>query len=609
VSRRRELALAAIVALATLVAYQLVFGGFFPSSNGRVGHDYGYFLPQLLTGLFWFERNGALEVPWFNPSLGAGIPFFPNPNCGYYSVPQVLALVVDPLAAVRITLILFAAIGYLGTYVLLRRVLNAGVWPAMLGAVAFAFNGYFSHRMLIGHILFHSYMLLPWIVYLATRTLPASRRGMRILLDSVLAGIGFAYTFQSGNFHGVMTMILLTAVVGLILVARGPGGWSWLPRLFISGCVALLISCSKLGAAAAFMSSFPRSGYPLPGTAGVSSALSLLFRSLFWIAPANAGSESLVNYELDIGVQEFEYGVSPVPAAVMILLVVWRIVSRRPPAFRARACAAYAAIALLLLVPIAINVYQPDWNAFLKRLPILGSSSLLIRHFSAFTAFAVLLAALSLEGLPAVARPPLAWVGMLGVIGFHALGDRTYYSEQYYDPAPVQTSWRAVRSSGDPPAVTRLVAPVDENGQPLPIPIDRNDALIRGESQLICYEPIFGYFLEWYPFDRVQEWLPFDRLPQGVPVETRVPGGWCFNEPSYFLFPAQNGGAPGDPFPEARLEELRTFLDWRPLPFEKSVLQEWLDRLNIAALLAVASFLVAWPFLRRSWRSRPEPVG
>ena len=140
----RERLLAVGVGALALIAYQTLFGDFFPSPNGRVGHDYGYFLPQLLTGVFWFERNGPLAVPWFNPSLGAGIPFYPNPVCAYYSLPQAIALAVDPLTTVRITLILFATAGYAGTYLLLRRVLEAGVWPALLGAVVFAFNGYYA---------------------------------------------------------------------------------------------------------------------------------------------------------------------------------------------------------------------------------------------------------------------------------------------------------------------------------------------------------------------------------------------------------------------------------------------------------------------------------
>jgi len=597
--RAREVAFVGGVLVLTLAAYQALFGGFFPSPGGTVGHDYGYFLPQLLTGYFWFEQNGPFEVPWFNPALGGGIPFYPNPGCAYYSLPQALAFFVDPLRAVRITLIVFAAAGYTGTYLLLRRVLAVGMWPALLGAVTFTFNGYYSHRMLIGHLAFHSYMLLPWIAYFATRPLPDARRTWRILCDSTLVGLGYAYSFQSGNFYGIPAVVLVTIVVGLILVSRGPGGWAFLPRLALGGGAALLLCCSKLGAASAFLASFPRTGYPLPGASSVGAALALLAQSLFWYAPAGAGSEILVNHQVGIEVHELEYGVSPVPAALLVLLILWRLVSRRWPVADGRRAAACTAIAVLLLVPLAVNIYQPEWNAFLKSLPVLGSSSLLIRHFSAFTAAAVLFGALALEALPARSHAPLALAGIAGVLVFSALEDRGHYRQQHYDPAPVVAAWREAQASGSPPPITRIVAPVDAEGRPIDAPLDRNDALIHGGSQLICYEPIFGYFQEWFPLDRMQSWLRFDLIREGIPAETRVPGGWSFNEPSYFLFGEENGGAPGDPFPADRLEDLRAFLDWRPFPFEKPARQVWLDRLNLAALLGAALVLAICPFLRR----------
>jgi hypothetical protein len=368
--------------------------------------------------------------------------------------------------------------------------------------------------------------------------------------------------------------------------------------------VALLLSASKLGAAAAYVASFPRTGYPLPGAPSVSAALGLVAKALFWYAPPDAGTEVLVNHGLRIGVQEFEYGVSPVPAVLLGLLAVWTAATRRWPAIGVRRAATAGAIGVLLLLPVAVNVYEPGWNAFLKSVPVLGGSSLLLRHLSALTAVAAVMGALALERLPARSRAPLAMAGMVAVVVFNALADRAYYRNQPYDPAPVVASWREVRASGSPPRITRIVAPFDANGQ-LWAPIERNSALVRGESQLICYEPIFGYFQEWFPFDRVRAWLPFDGLREGVPAGERVAGGWGFNEPSYFLFGEVNGGAPGDPFPAERLDDLHAFLDWRPFPFRKPARQVWLDRLNVAALVGVALFLAARPLVRRV-RVRPR---
>ena len=158
-SGRRAALIGPAVGVVAVAAFQWIFGGFFPSANEHIGHDYGYFLPQLLNGFYWYEQNGLGAIPWFTPALGAGVPFYPNPANIFYSAPQFLAFVVDPLTAVRLTIVLFAAAGYAGMLALLRGPFRLGLGAALFGAVAFTFNGFYAHRMLVGHLAFHSFML------------------------------------------------------------------------------------------------------------------------------------------------------------------------------------------------------------------------------------------------------------------------------------------------------------------------------------------------------------------------------------------------------------------------------------------------------------------
>ena len=101
--------------------HYLIFSQFLPNRVGGLGNDYGMFLPALLDGYFWYEANGLLTVPWFTASFCGGLPKFPNPQALYFSVPQFLVFVVDPLQGVRLTLLLFGFVGLAGTYALLRR--------------------------------------------------------------------------------------------------------------------------------------------------------------------------------------------------------------------------------------------------------------------------------------------------------------------------------------------------------------------------------------------------------------------------------------------------------------------------------------------------------
>ena len=56
-----------------LVAYQRIFVHILVSPDGSMGHDYGLFLPTLLSGYFWYRANGLTEVPWFTSAQCGGL--------------------------------------------------------------------------------------------------------------------------------------------------------------------------------------------------------------------------------------------------------------------------------------------------------------------------------------------------------------------------------------------------------------------------------------------------------------------------------------------------------------------------------------------------------
>jgi len=579
-----------------LAVFQVFFGGFFPSANGHIGHDYGYFFPQLLTGFYWFEQNGPWAVPWFTPALGGGLPYYPNPANTYYSVPQLLVLFMDPLAAVRVSLVLFAAVGYGGAYLMLRRALGCGPWAALLGAVLYLFNGFYSARMLVGHLAFHSIMVLPWIAWLAARPLPERGRLRRALFDALAAGALITYMFQSAYFYGIPAVVIAVACVALLASLHRPGelgGWSWIPRLGGAGAVSLLLCCSKFNASIALMSSFPRSGYPLPGFDGIGTGLWVLARALFWYAPPEAAEAAMTNTQYNLARHEFEFGVTPVPLVLMLLgalLWVAALARGRVRPSWSRSVPRVALVVVLLVVPFAINVYSPGWNAFLKTVPFVKSSSSLLRNMVVYMPVAIALGALGLEALPARARAPLALAGIALALVFVSRDDRHLYAEEIYDPGPIVEAWHAVRAGGEVPPVRTMTAPFDARGNPH-TPIDRNDALVRGESQLICYEALFGYQLEFL--------FPLHALRLG-PAELRGPEGYNTRNPALFVFPAENEGRAGDPFRVNQLAEMRAFLSYRPFPFARSARQIWLDRVNVLALALAGLALATYPL----WRPR-----
>ena len=100
------------------VFFHLLFADYFFNVRG-IGHDYSYFLPALLDGVYRFKNHGFRPY-LFSPAFCGGLPVMANPQSMVYSTPQLLSYLTNPLNAVYLTFLIFAQLGYLGFYLLLR---------------------------------------------------------------------------------------------------------------------------------------------------------------------------------------------------------------------------------------------------------------------------------------------------------------------------------------------------------------------------------------------------------------------------------------------------------------------------------------------------------
>jgi hypothetical protein len=521
----------------------------------------------------------------------AGIPYYANPNNLYISLPQALLLAFDFDVAFRATFLVFAAIGFWGAYLLLRRSMALSLPAALVGAAIFLWNGFYSHRFIVGHLAFHSFMLVPWIARVLTRTVPAdpAARRWRVAVDSCLAGLGFAYMFQSANVHGLLPAVIAIACIGLLLSTAqgsGDGGLRFFWRRFAaSGAVALALCAAKLAAALAFLDSFPRSGYPLPGAVDVGSAVRLVASALFAEAPERLASAVIVNVRWPITRQEVEYGVTVVPALLILGGVVGLLLPRAREVRRRLLVARWSLVGLVVLMalPIAINVHHPGWEASLKSVPVISSSVNLLRWLAAYIPIVAVAAAgaLDLVVRTSSARWSVAAVAVVGMVALHAGVDRTFYAEQSYRPDRVAAAQRAALA-GEVVPITAVGVMTDGAGRVV-TPLERNDTMTAGVSQVLCYEPMFGYR---------QEWFPVGGLEPGPALLDR--GGLLnMKNPACFLFPDANECRPGDPLRAEDLERARLFLDYGPFEHRVPVVQRMARWVNLAAIAAVALLFVA----------------
>jgi hypothetical protein len=455
----------------------------------------------MLTGYYWYLNNGLFSLPWFSPAQCGGVPFYPDPNVGYFSVPQFLVFWLSPLVAVSVTFWSFAIIGYVGAFLLLHRAFQASLSASVMAALLFMFNGLYGFRMVAGHLTFHAYMLAPIlaITILSSPTATFSRSVGRIALGGACIG----YMFHSGMIH--IFLPALGDVLVLILIHGALFGWSARPWWLLGGVLLVggALSAGKFVASLAFLSNFPRDIYPLPGIPSLWTIITTAFDAVFLRVSSDA-SQNIVNAPFTIDRHEWEYGISPAP---LVPIAIWtsiqsrRILSRRRfQNITVSTGAVSLCVLALFALPILLNWYQPDWNMFLKRIPLLRNSSNLVRWFSAYILPIILLSALAFDRLPLRrARWLAASLLIILMLLWDLSGDRSYYADKIYDPAAIDLARANTSAAADVPAITEVAVMMTPDRQQIVMPPNRNDLMVHGWSQLACYQPIFGYRLESFP--------------------------------------------------------------------------------------------------------------
>jgi hypothetical protein len=573
-----------------LLAYHLIFHRFFPGPDGTIGHDYSRALPKLLDGYFWALNNGIFSRQWFTPAFCGGVPAFANPQDFYYSLPQWLTQITDPLNAVYITLLVFASVGFFGTYLLLRVSFKLSLTTALLGAALFMFNGFFSHRMLVGHMGFISFMLMPLVAHFMLRPLPATGRPWKhLILDASFAGACLGYMIYSGMIHPMMPLLLAIIAIALIhSLMFGSGQWFWL-RFIGAGIISLGLSVAKLTADLAFISNFDRSDYLLPGASSLWGAFTLVFRGLFLTPSSDMGRE-LLNVQWLLNRHEFEYGVTVIPLLMLAVSAIFagkRLLKK--PRFSPSHWLMLAILAIILLIPLALNVYTPEWNALLKQIPLLRNSSNLVRWFCLYIPLVILVSAIAFDKTPI----PLTlrhWAAALAIVAVpvaNAMVNQDYYKHQMYNPSRIVKAYHKYSAQGHPPEISRIVAFTDSKGR-LTMPPDRDDTLVLGASQLACYEPVFGYRLEHFPVKPLRP----------GPVNMRIGNVFNIKNPVCYFFGAANQCRPGDHFTRDDAANAKAFISYKPITFKRPLKQHIADAITLVTLFGLPLFWLVVAVLR-----------
>ncbi|MFC1567424.1 hypothetical protein ACFL3R_01130 [Thermodesulfobacteriota bacterium] len=435
-------------------------------------------------------------------------------------------------------------------------------------------------------------MMIPLLIFFLIRPVSANNHThilKQLIFDTFVAGIVFAYMVHSGYLSLMLPSILAIIIVGTIHGLLYPSSrlLFWL-RLAGSGLTGILLSFSKLVTISYIMDNFTRSGYKLSGADGFISSAWLILKSIF-ISPAfdPARITLMVNRQWGLSRHEWEFSLTIVPLLIIIRGLIQLGLSIKKEAFYSyisrikKQIFELFIITVLLFVPVALNTYSPSWNAFLKKIPYIKSASSLIRWYIIYIPFVCLITSLVIEKM---VRPKMKWplvlISMVFVVGFNAFTDRQYYHFQFYNPENVQKAYTNLNNDLWTPEIKDIVVCLNENGQ-IVKPLYRNDALILNGSQLLCYEPLLGYRLEYFPFKTLHP----------GPVLEENEGVLNIKNPACYVWPEANSCDPGDHFTAEQKDEATAFGQYRPFNFKMPALPRFANWFNVVFLVVVVLYL------------------
>ena len=160
-----------------LTVYHLVFGQFFPNRNGTVGHDYSLAIPGSARRLLLVSGQRNLGGSVVYPGILRGTTILRRSP-----VRLLLSIaVVDPHGSALERVpddALVCGARLLGRVTSCCAVFRGGQESAILAATIFMFNGFFAHRMIVGHLGYHGFMLIPWMALSSCRALAGGRDPM-----------------------------------------------------------------------------------------------------------------------------------------------------------------------------------------------------------------------------------------------------------------------------------------------------------------------------------------------------------------------------------------------------------------------------------------------
>ena len=571
--------------------HQIIFLNFFPNAHGFLGHDYEQFLPYFIFGKIWFKNN-LLSLPWFSPSFCCGIPFYPDPQSMYYSVQQIFFILFEPILSLKLMFIYFSIVAYFGMYLLLKRSFNFSDYASLLGATIFIFNGFFVYRAIVGHVAYLNFVLIPFYCFFLFENITNKNKYLKII-SLLISALIFASFFYSGS-GPIMPLILSVIVVVLTFFCFKIHISKIIKPFLVSTFIGFCIASSKISASLFFLDNFKRI-YPALMFADIIDYSLVVFKSLFIFPDIKLFNQSVNNEVIGgLGLHEIEYSVTIVP---LIVFFIFFFIKKNFIFIKNLRILLF--IFFLLILPIIFNVNIFFLQKIISEIPILNSTWVQIR-WSAFYIIPLIFLTVFILDTTKYLKKTLVCIFLFIILLQNIFYNKSYYQNQFYNPTNmIEFSKNITDVYPKMNYDIRGFGFLSKEEGKIFNHNFRNDFFSMNLSSLFCYQPIFGYRLENFPSKKLiinkrekfddNHFLLTGDFELNQKNNTKVIN---FLNPSCFLFPKQNNCRPGDLFETTSSDNFINFINYKPIKFNKSLLQIFFDYLSLFSFILLIILII-----------------
>ena len=574
------------------IIHQYIFQSFFPNSKGLLGHDYEYFIPSFIFGKIWFLNN-FLSVPWFTPSICCGIPFYADPQSMYYSIPQIIFLIFNPILSVKLIFLFLSALSYMGMFLLVNKNLKFDIYTSLLCASLFLFNGFFVYRAISGHVAYLSYIFIPIYCFFLIQSYENQLKNKSSFVYLILSSIIFANFFHSGS--GPIILIILISILSVLsFYSLFIQSLKIFARFVLSVFLGILISLSKITAVLFFLRNFPRN-YPATEFHSFFSFVKTFFLS-FFIKPNQEYFNDNLTSMFPFGMHEIEFGVSIVP---LILIFFIFFLNKKKFKLNYQSIYFFSLIIIIFLIPVLLNVNFLNQFQLIQKIPILNSTWVQSRWMAVYILPIIIISGLIVRNLDFNATQKkyltIFFIFILLVQNFMRDNNWHFNEARHYNVEKANNFSMSISKNKKfeifGPAIL-----MNQNNTPKIVNNKNDMSFYNGFSPLTCYQPIFGYGLEKLNarkiiFGSKEVFSDNSYLLYSNKFDNKD-NHFAFFKPSCFLFPKANNCLPGDLFKVSEKEKLIKFTTYKKFDFKQNKLQIISNYISILTFISCLLYLI-----------------